>query len=239
MGDRQSRCRAAKPRGGARGAQNVSVKNSPRKPQFGPFWPSGKHLPLAGNLHLSTDACDEVTINAEHFREQPSALGRWRVHLVKAHAGWLGSSVEANMHRMRQKLVTTGVVWITAVGLSLAVFATRPPCACVNHAPAVASACQHCQPSADHRTACCGSASGNHHGCECPCCEGSPADQPLTLASTAGPSPSDAGEWLDLGAPAAYFFELPDALTATGGWRSDLAAVRPAPCLTKLCRWII
>jgi hypothetical protein len=128
------------------------------------------------------------------------------------------------------------------MGLSLSVFANRPPCACaLPEAAASTPACPHCakvETESPTANKCCQGKHGVETDCECPCCDSSPADQPLVLSA--------ATVVLPVGADLALFVDTADyslpalqASFATRGWRERQLVLHEAPRLERLCRWII
>ncbi len=152
---------------------------------------------------------------------------------------WLYHSAHFNgptMHSSRRNQLTRCLAIGAAVGVSLCGFASRPPCACVLEASA--NRCPHC-PSCilghgDNATQAC----YHQDNRDCPCCDGTPADQPFRPANAGEPSLVDA-VGLHFFAPEGAWLEPLVVLTATGGWRVDVAAAWTRPQLAQLCRWII
>ena len=144
------------------------------------------------------------------------------------------------MFQAPPNLLTNCLVLTAAVGVSLAGFVSDPPCHCGGNEPEQqAAACPHCQPSVAAPSGCATAACCQQGDCDCPCCEGSPVDQPLIMLVEGSLSPTDISDSLFFSS-CWTSFDLPTAMPATGGWRrAELWATTSGPRLAKLCRWLI
>ncbi|WP_425397175.1 hypothetical protein [Aeoliella sp.] len=139
----------------------------------------------------------------------------------------------------RLKTLSALLVWTTALGMALTVFAVRPPCRCsLSDTQPAEPACPHCAKAVEQ--SCCqqGCSGATQSDCECPCCHSSHADQPLILDLAKVPQPVDIGADLFLEA-ADYTNLFTSPAVATGGWRCGQLDGYHPPRLANLCRWII
>ncbi|MCO6046399.1 hypothetical protein NG895_21080 [Aeoliella sp. ICT_H6.2] len=147
------------------------------------------------------------------------------------------------MNFWRTHLLRVCLVWATALGLSLSVFATRPPCACSLERPQPeVPACPHCAQASHNAPAspdsCCQQGCHSYDDCECPCCNSTPADQPLRLDSASEPQLVPLSTSFFTGAVQQHLL-LANPIAAAASWRSGQFVGYEPPRLAKLCRWII
>ncbi len=144
-----------------------------------------------------------------------------------------------NMNRILSRPLNTILALTAAMGVALAGFMGYPPCECTTFHEAAArpAACPHCHSAEANPTDCHGSSGCSDDDCGCPCCHGSPADQPLVVETDNSIAPHDLEHLLN--APASDWFSPPTATIATGGWREEFTATSANLRLAKLCRWLI
>lgn len=143
------------------------------------------------------------------------------------------------MFHKRHHPLTVCLVLFTAFGLSLTAFAGRPPCACAAKRLAEAKpACPHCAKAQAKLQDCCRGMHAPTDDCKCPCCHSTPADQPLIVAAAgvAVPDQLTSPHFLDTSYSPFLAFQT---AYATRGGRDGPLAIREAPRLEQLCRWII
>ena len=194
----------------------------PRKRRRSTIWPSSTAvaaLPASGICrHPPGDHLQYVLASFDCFTGWPSSVVRQSLQGMFDQSASL--PLRANDGPRASKLVDPHLGLLCyGRGLVGRVCCRSPlSCAARNLRLPKVPACPHCRAAADLPSDCCDGECSSRGDCECPCCDRTPADQPLMLVENSSASGIQLDDLL-LAAPAWNSITPPNASPATGGWR--------------------